>query len=65
MPILTFTSDFGSSDHLVGVVKGEMLKLNDGFTVIDITHDIIPYNYMQAAYVCKGFLESFPPESFH
>lgn len=65
MPILTFTSDFGSSDHLVGVAKGQILMLNDGFNLIDITHDLIPYNFMQAAYVCKSLLSSFPPESFH
>lgn len=65
MPILTFTSDFGSSDHLVGTVKGEVFKLNESFNLIDITHDIIPYNFMQAAYVCRGIFESFPPETFH
>jgi S-adenosylmethionine hydrolase len=65
MPIITFTSDFGSSDHLVGVVKGEFAKYNDGLTIIDITHNIIPFNYMQAAYVCKGLQLSFPPETIH
>jgi S-adenosylmethionine hydrolase len=65
MPILTFTSDFGSSDHLVGVVKGEFAKFNEGLNIIDITHNIIPYNYMQAAYVCKGLPLSFPAETIH
>lgn len=65
MPLLTFTSDFGSADHLVGGVKGEILKLNDGFQLIDITHEIIPYNFMQAAYVCRSLFHSYPPESFH
>lgn len=65
MPILTFTSDFGSSDHLVGTVKGEVLKLNESFNLIDISHEIIPYNFMQAAYVCKGIFEHFPAECFH
>ncbi len=65
MPLLTFTSDFGTTDHMVGAVKGELLKLNEGFFIIDITHDIIPYNAMQAAYVCKTIFSSFPPETFH
>ncbi|MBM3443377.1 MAG: SAM-dependent chlorinase/fluorinase [Bacteroidetes bacterium] len=63
--LLSFTSDFGSGDHLVGGVKGEIVKLNEGFQIIDITHDIIPYNFMQAAYVCKNIFKAFPPESFH
>lgn len=65
MPILTFTSDFGLSDHLVGGVKGEILKLNEGFSIIDITHDIVPFNFMQAAYVCKSLVKNFPKETFH
>jgi S-adenosylmethionine hydrolase len=65
MPILTFTSDFGSSDHLVGLVKGEFAKFNEGLNIIDITHNIVPYNYMQAAYVCKGLPLSFPAETIH
>lgn len=65
MPLLTFTSDFGTTDHMVGAVKGEMHKLNSGFTILDITHDIIPYNAMQAAYVCKMIFSAFPPETFH
>jgi S-adenosyl-L-methionine hydrolase (adenosine-forming) len=65
MPLLTFTSDFGTTDHMVGAIKGELFKLNEGFTVVDITHDIIPHNAMQAAYVCKTIFRSFPPETCH
>jgi S-adenosyl-L-methionine hydrolase (adenosine-forming) len=65
MPILTFTTDFGLSDHLVGGLKGEILKLNEGFTIVDITHDIPPFNFMQAAYVCKSLIRNFPRDSFH
>ena len=65
MPILTLTSDFGISDPLVGAVKGEILKENDGFQLIDLTHDIAPFNYIQAAYQCKSIFRNFPKESFH
>ena len=63
MPVLTITTDFGTTDHLVGTVKGEVFKQNDGFTIIDITHE--PSNAMQVAYICKSLFRSFPPESFH
>lgn len=63
MPVLTITTDFGTSDHLVGIIKGEILKQNDGFTLIDITHE--PTNTMQVAYLCKSLFRSFPMESFH
>ena len=65
MPILTLTSDFGISDPLVGAIKGEILKANDGFQLIDLTHDIAPFNYIQAAYQCKSIFRNFPNESFH
>ena len=65
MPLLTLTSDFGISDPMVGAVKGEILKVNEGFNIIDITHEIAPFNFMQAAYLCKSIFTNYPPESFH
>jgi len=65
MPILTLTSDFGISDPMLGVVKGEILKINEGFQLIDLTHEIAPFNYMQAAYQCKTIFRNFSRESFH
>jgi len=65
MPLLTLTSDFGIADPMVGAVKGEILKINEGFHIIDITHDIAPFNFMQAAYLCKPLFKNYPPETFH
>ena len=65
MPLLTLTSDFGASDPLVGMVKGEILHQNEGFHLVDLTHDISPFNFMQAAYHCKSIFSGFPDESFH
>lgn len=65
MPLLTLTSDFGISDPMVGAVKGEILKINEGFNIINITHEIAPFNFMQAAYVCKSIFRNYPPETFH
>jgi S-adenosylmethionine hydrolase len=65
MPILTLTSDFGISDPLVGAVKGEILKINEGFQLVDLTHEIAPFNNMQAAYQCRTIFRNFPKESFH
>lgn len=65
MPLLTLTSDFGISDPMVGAVKGEIFKVNEGYQLIDLTHEIAPFNYMQAAYQCKTIFRNFPKESFH
>lgn len=65
MPLLTLTSDFGMQDYLVGAVKGHLLQLNPAFTLVDISHSISPFNYPQAAYICRNTIKQFPSHTFH
>ncbi len=65
MPLLTITSDIGSPDYLVGAVKAQLLQLNPGFRIVDISHNIPPFNYPQAAYVCRSAIRNFPEYSYH
>jgi S-adenosyl-L-methionine hydrolase (adenosine-forming) len=65
MPLLTLTSDIGQQDFLVGAVKGQLLKANPLFNIIDITHSLSPFNYPQAAYVCRNAVKNFTTGSFH
>jgi hypothetical protein len=65
MPILTLTSDIGLKDFLVGAIKGQILQVNDSFNLVDIAHQLTPFNYPQAAYVCRNAYKNFPDESFH
>jgi S-adenosylmethionine hydrolase len=65
MPLLTLTSDIGQQDFLIGAVKGQLLQTNPAFSLIDITHNLSPFNYPQSAYVCRNAIKNFPPGSFH
>ncbi len=65
MPLLTLTSDIGSPDYLVGAVKAQLLQLNPAFRIVDISHNIPPFNYPQAAYVCRSAIRNFPEYSYH
>ena len=65
MPLLTFTSDIGQQDYLVGAVKAQLLQVNPAFTIIDISHNISPFNYPQAAYICRSAYKNFPEFSYH
>lgn len=65
MPLITLTSDIGSPDYLVGALKAQLLQLNPGFQIIDISHNIPPFNYPQAAYVCRSAIKNFPDFSYH
>lgn len=65
MPIITLTSDIGEHDFLVGGIKGQLLQTNPAFNLVDISHNLSPFNYPQAAYVCRSSIKNFPPHTFH
>ncbi|MEO5781857.1 MAG: SAM-dependent chlorinase/fluorinase [Ginsengibacter sp.] len=65
MPLITLTSDIGSQDFLVGAIKGQLLSINPNFNIVDISHDLSPFNYPQAAYVCRNAIKNFPDGTFH
>lgn len=65
MPIITLTSDIGQQDYLVGAVKGQLLQVNPSFNLVDISHDLAPFNISQAAYVCRNAIKNFPAFTFH
>ena len=65
MPLLTLTSDIGSQDFLMGAIKGQLLQHNKDFNLVDITHNLSPFNYPQAAYVCRNAIKNFPAGTFH
>jgi S-adenosyl-L-methionine hydrolase (adenosine-forming) len=65
MPLLTLTSDIGQQDFLIGAVKGQLLQGNTEFTLVDISHHLSPFNYPQAAYVCRNAIKNFSPGTFH
>jgi S-adenosylmethionine hydrolase len=65
MPLLTLTSDIGHQDYLVGAIKAQILQVNPNFNIVDISHTISPFNYPQAAYICRSAYKNFPEFSYH
>ncbi len=65
MPIITFISDFGMSDHYVASVKGSILKYNPNNKIVDISHTISKYDLSDAAYIFKNVYREFPQGSVH
>ncbi|MBS1754799.1 MAG: SAM-dependent chlorinase/fluorinase [Ferruginibacter sp.] len=65
MPLITITSDIGSQDFLIGAIKGQLLQYNNNFNLVDVTHNLLPFNYPQAAYVCRNAIKNFPAGTFH
>lgn len=58
-PIALLT-DFGAADGYVAVMKGVILGLAPGLSLIDITHDILPQNVSAAAWVLATSYRYFP-----
>ena len=65
MPLLTLTSDIGYQDYLVAGIKAQLLQINPEFQLIDISHSISPFNYPQAAYICRSAFKNFPDYTYH
>jgi len=65
MPLLTLTSDIGHQDYLVAAVKAQLLQIDPAFTIIDISHNIAPFNYPQTAYICRSAFKNFPDFTYH
>lgn len=65
MTLITLTSDIGEQDFLAGAIKGQLLQSNKAFNIVDITHSLSPFNYPQAAYVCRNAIKNFAAGTFH
>ncbi|UJH67064.1 S-adenosyl-l-methionine hydroxide adenosyltransferase family protein [Allomuricauda sp. SCSIO 65647] len=65
MPIITLTTDFGYKNHFVAALKGTILKSLDVVDIVDISHDISPFNIQECAYVLKNSYNHFPKGSIH
>lgn len=63
--IVTILTDFGAADGYAGAVKGVLLSQAPGVTIVDITHDIPPFNIRSAAYVLSSCYGDFPPGTVH
>lgn len=65
MALITLTSDFGLQDYIAGAVKGQLLQIDPTFRIFDISHQIAPFNYPQAAYICRNSIWQFPENTYH
>jgi len=64
-PIITLTTDYGTNDHLVGALKGVILKINPDVNIVDITHNVTPYDLLDGALAIGSSYSYFPPRTIH
>ena len=63
--IITLMTDFGTSDHYVGVMKGVILSINPQAQIVDITHTIPPQDIHGAAFLIESAYRYFPTGTIH
>ena len=65
VPLITLMTDFGVVDGYVGTMKGVMLDIAPSARLVDLSHDIAPQNFRQAAYVLYTAYPFFPSHTVH
>ena len=69
MSIITLITDFGYKDHFVAKIKGQIYKKSsdaiDKVNIVDISHEVTPFNIMEAAYILQNSFINFPNGTIH
>ena len=65
MSIITLTTDYGLKDHFVGALKGKIISDLPEAKIIDISHDIDPFNITETSYIVNAAYKSFPKGTVH
>lgn len=63
--IITLTTDFGTKDGYVGAVKGVIKRINPRAEIVDITHELEPFDVLSAAFSLKTSSIYFPEGTVH
>ena len=64
-PIITLTTDFGTRDGYAGAVKGVIKRIDPDAEVVDVTHQIGPFDILGAALTLNNFYRYFPQGTIH
>jgi S-adenosylmethionine hydrolase len=64
-PLITLTTDFGTDDIFVGVMKGVILGINPAARIVDLTHGIPPQAVSLGALLLRLALPYFPAHTIH
>lgn len=62
--MITLTTDFSSKEHYAGVLKG-VIKSYGPIEVVDISHDVEPFDILHGAYILMNIIGYFPDDTVH
>ena len=64
-PVITLTTDFGSNDHFVGVMKGVILDIIPEAQIVDICHSVQAFDVLDGALTISQAYSYFPTRTVH
>ncbi len=64
-PTITLTTDFGSNDHFVGVMKGVILDIVPDAQIVDICHAVQAFDVLDGALAISQAYSYFPNRTVH
>jgi len=63
--LITFTTDFGLTDHYVGVMKGVIHSINPSASVVDISNAVQSFDILDGAITISQAYTYFPKDTIH
>jgi S-adenosyl-L-methionine hydrolase (adenosine-forming) len=63
--LISLTTDFGTTDPFVGIMKAVILGITPKARIVDLSHEIEAQNILQAARVLTASVQWFPKGSVH
>jgi S-adenosyl-L-methionine hydrolase (adenosine-forming) len=63
--LITLTTDFGTADHFVGVLKGVIAQIAPTARVVDISHEVQPFEVAEGAFTIAQAYRYFPKRTVH
>ncbi len=64
-PIITLTTDFGTTDHFVGTLKGVILDIAPDAEIVDICHSVQAFDVLDGALTIAQAYSYFPSGTVH
>ena len=60
-PVIALLTDFGTSDHYAGTMKGVILGICPDVTLVDLSHDVAAHDVLAGALELAAAYKYFPP----
>jgi S-adenosylmethionine hydrolase len=64
-PLFTLTTDFGSASGYPAQMKAVLLSALPDARIVDVSHDVPPFDLLAGALLLEAALRWFPPDAIH